>query len=181
MGVNPYVLHTSNPFACHMLTFGCLHLNQNHQQLPGIPSRNGVTFIYVSFVTFILSCWRLMHSPHSCIVNVHAITIESSSSISTPLGPIFLDLVSPFKWLKRELIGMFHDLLAFLEECVFFSTASMAIYNASFIHMPFLIIEGTRFSCGVDLFLFGSKAKRRFFLFDERSMACKSIMLVRLL
>ncbi len=122
-----------------------------------------------------------MDSPHSYIANVHAINVESFSSVSTFFGPILLDLIFPFKWLELELIGMFHDLLTFLKEGVTLSTTSMVVSNASFIHMPFLIVEGIRFNCGVDLFLCGSRARGRFSLFDAGFVACKSIMLVRLL
>ncbi len=84
-----------------------------------------------------------MDSAHSCIINVHVIIAESSSFVSTLLGPIFLDLVFPFRWLERELIGMFHDLLALFKECVPLSTTSMAVCNASSIHMLLLVFEGT--------------------------------------
>ncbi len=55
-----------------------------------------------------------------------------------------------------ELIGMFHALLALRRENVPFSITSIPNSKASSIHMPFLVIEGTRFSC-VDLLLCGSK------------------------
>ncbi len=172
MGVNPYALHTSNPSTYHMLIFKCLHLNQNHHLLLGIPSWNNVNLVYVSSTTFILNCWRLMDSPHSCIANVHVITAKPSSFVSTPLGPIFLDLIFPHRWSKRELIGMFHDLLALLKECVPLSTTSMVVFNVSSIHMPLLVVEGIQFIYGDDLLLCGSKTRGRFFLFDARFVAC---------
>ncbi len=122
-----------------------------------------------------------MDSPHSCIANVHVITAESSTFIRTPLGPIFLDLVFPFEWLERELIGMLHDLLALLKECDPLSTTSMVVSNVSSIHMPFWVVEGIRFNYGVNLLLCGSRIGGRFYLFDVRFVAYKSNMLVRLL
>jgi hypothetical protein len=64
-------------FAYHMLTFGCLCLNQYHQLLFGIPSWNGVALVCVNSTTFIFSYCRLMDSPHSCSANVHVITTTS--------------------------------------------------------------------------------------------------------
>ncbi len=82
-----------------------------------------------------------MDSPHSCMSKVHLITTTSSSFVSTPFGPIFLDLVFPFRWLVVEFIGMFHDLLALLRECVALSTTSIVASNASFVHMTLLVLE----------------------------------------
>jgi len=82
-----------------------------------------------------------MDGPHSWIDNVHVITIAFSSFVSTTLGPIFLDLVFPFRWLVKELIGMFHDLLAFFMECVPFSITSIIVFNTSSVHMPFLALD----------------------------------------
>jgi hypothetical protein len=76
---------------------------------------------------------------------------------------------------------MFHDLLAFLKECVLLSITSMVVSNASSIHMPLLVVEGTQFSCGVNLLLCGSEVRGRFFLFDVKFVACKSSMMVYLL
>ncbi len=128
-------------FVCRMLIFRCLRLNQYHQLLPGIPFRNGVSLVYFSFATFIFSCCRLMDNPHSCMSKVHLITTTSFFLVSTPLGPIFLDLVFPFRWSVVELIGMFHDLLALLKECVSLSTTSIIASNISFVHMPLLVSE----------------------------------------
>jgi hypothetical protein len=36
---------------------------------------------------------------------------------------------------------MFHDLMAFLRECVLLSTTSIVASNASSIHMPLLVLE----------------------------------------
>ncbi len=76
---------------------------------------------------------------------------------------------------------MFHDLLAFLKECVPFSTTSTVVSNALFGHMLFLIVEGIRFNCGANLPFCGSRVGGRFSLFDVGFVACKSIMLVHLL
>jgi len=164
-----------------MLIFGCLCLNQNHQLLLGIPTINGVTLVYVSSATFIFNYYRLMDSPYSCITNVHVITTTSSSFVSTPLGLIFLDLVFPFRWSTRELIGMFHDLLAFLMECVPFSITSIASSSTSFVHIPLLIFGSTWFNYGVDLLLCGSRVRGRFSLLIAKSTTCKSNMLLHLL
>ncbi len=126
---------------CRMFIFRYFCLNQYHQLFPSIPSQNGVSLVYVSFVTFIFSCCGLMDNPHSCMSKVHLIITTSSSFVSTPFGPIFLDMVFPFRWSIMELIGMFHDLMAFLRECVLLSTTSIVASNASSIHMPLLVLE----------------------------------------
>jgi len=58
-------------------------------------------------------------------------------------------------------------LLALHKENVPFSITSIPNSKASFIHMPLLVIEGTRFSC-VDLLLCGSRVGGQFFLFATR-------------
>ncbi len=131
--------------------FGCLCLNQYHHLLLSIPSHNGVSLVYVNSTTFIFNCCRFKDSPHFCMSKVHLIIVTSSSSISTPLGPIFLNMVFPFRWSTMELIGMFHDLLTFLRECVPLSTISIATSNVPSVHMPLLVFRGIRFSCGDDL------------------------------
>jgi hypothetical protein len=70
---------------------------------------------------------------------VHFIITSSSSSVSTPHGPIFLDLVFPFRWSTMEIIGMFHDLVALFRESVPLSTTSIVASNVSFVHMPLLV------------------------------------------
>jgi hypothetical protein len=47
------------------------------------------------------------------------------------------------KWSERELSGMFQDLLAFLNECVPFSIASMVASNVWSIHFSFYFASGT--------------------------------------
>jgi hypothetical protein len=66
---------------------------------------------------------------------------------------------------------MFHDLLALLKECVLLSTTSMVASNASFVHMPLLVVEGNQFNCGADLLLCGSRVGGRFSFFDARSIS----------
>jgi hypothetical protein len=78
--------------------------------------------VYVISTTFIFNCYRFMDNPHFYMFKVHLIITTSFCFVSTLLGPIFLDLVFPFRWLTMELIGMFHDMLAFLRECVLLST-----------------------------------------------------------
>ncbi len=112
-----------------------------------------------------------MDNPHSPIVNVHVVTIASSYSVRTHLGPIFLDLVFPFRWLM-ELIRMFHALLALHRENVPFSITSIANSKASFVHMPLLVVEGIQFSC-VDILLCGSRVVGQFFnLLQEVDYPC---------
>jgi hypothetical protein len=64
-----------------------------------------------------------------------------NSTISTPTGPSFLDFVFSYKWSNNEVRGMFECLLAFLNEVVPFSIASMAFSNASLVHLA-LVIRG---------------------------------------
>ncbi len=84
-----------------------------------------------------------MDNPNSCMFKVHLITTRSSFSINTPYSPIFSDMVFPFRWSTMELIGMFHDLLALLKECVPFSTTSIATSNISSIHMLLSVFGST--------------------------------------
>ncbi len=109
----------------------CMCLNKYHQLLFSIRSWNVVCFVYVSSTIFFFNCCRLMDNPHSCIARVHLITLAPSFAMSTPLGPIFLDLVFPFKWLENELKIMFHVLLALLNECIHSSTTCIVVPNAS--------------------------------------------------
>jgi hypothetical protein len=76
---------------------------------------------------------------------------------------------------------MFHDLLAFLKERVLLSTTFMAIFNVLSVHMLLQVVEGIWFSCGDDLFLYVSRARKRFSFFNAGFVACKSSMLVCLL
>jgi hypothetical protein len=53
----------------------------------------------------------LSPSLHSWITKVQPITIIFFSYFNIFFGPIFLDMVFPFKWLQNEFeINMFHDL-----------------------------------------------------------------------
>jgi hypothetical protein len=63
-----------------------------------------------------------------------------------------------------ELIGMFHALLALYKEYVPFSTTSIVDSKASSVHIPFLVVESSRFSC-VDLLFCGSREGGQFSLF----------------
>ncbi len=53
--------------------------------------------VQISSTIFILSYYKVMESPHSCILSVQATIVTSSSSMSTPCGPCFFDYVLPFK------------------------------------------------------------------------------------
>ncbi len=156
-----------------MLVCGCCHLNQyHHQLLLGIPSRNDVSFVCVSFATFVFNCCRLMDNPHSCMFKVHLINTTSFSFVSTSLSPIFLDLVFLFKWSKNELQKMFHDTLAFLKEHLPLSTSSITTSNCSFIHMPFLLVVGIQFIYGGFFLIYDSWIRGRISL----SITCWSSM-----
>jgi len=146
LNVSPCALQTSNPFVCHMLISRCLCLNQYHQLLHGIPLHNGVAFVYVIFVIFIFSYYKLINNSHSCIVDVHIIISALSFFVSTPPSPIFEDLVFPFRWSTREFMGMFHDMLALLKEFIPFS-----------LHLFLLVFYGTWFSYGANLLLYGQE------------------------
>ncbi len=140
MGVSPsYALHISNPSTCWMLTFGDLRLNHYYQFLLDIPSHNGVALVCVSSASFIFS-W-LMDSPHSCIINIHAITTTSSYYVNTPHDPILMDLVFPFMWFKWNFIGMFHELLALFRAYVLFQQHSLLPLMFYLSKMPFLVVE----------------------------------------
>jgi hypothetical protein len=67
---------------------------------------------------------------------------------------------------------MFHDLLAFLKEHIPLSTTSTNVFNASSIHMPFLLAIGIQFICGGFLLVFNSWTWGKFSL----SIACWSNM-----
>jgi hypothetical protein len=104
---------------------------------------NSVGFVWVNFATFIFNSCNVIKNPHSYIPRIHAIIVTSSSYVNTLASPIFPLFVFPFKWSKRELGGMFQDLLTVLNECVPFSTASMASSNVWFVHFPFFLIGWT--------------------------------------
>jgi len=52
-----------------------------------------------------------MENPYSCILKTHATIASSSSSISTPYGPISLLSVFPYRWSKSEAMGVPQNLL----------------------------------------------------------------------
>ncbi len=135
--INPCALETFNPFATLMLIYGCFQLNQYHEVFFGTSCLNGVGLVWVRLTNFIFNCCSLIESPHSYIPRTHATIVTSSSFVNTHVGPIFMFLVIPFKWLEKELNGMFQNLLAFLNERVPLSIASMASSNDWSIHFPF--------------------------------------------
>jgi hypothetical protein len=84
-----------------MHSFGCLHLNQYHQEFPSKPYWNGVGWIQMKISTLNLNCYNDIDSSHFCMFSVQAITL--SSSLVTALGgPTFLELVLPSKWLVSD-------------------------------------------------------------------------------
>jgi hypothetical protein len=77
---------------------------------------------------------------------------------------------------------MFHELLALFRAYVLFSTTFIATSNVLSIQMPFLVVENTQFSCGVDISFCGSYASTKLSLFIARGrlsffVACKSSIL----
>ncbi len=141
--VSPYAMETSNPSTTLMFISRCLRLNQFHQLFLGIPCLNGVGLVWVNSTIFIFNCCSVIKSSHSCIPRTHVTIVTTSSYVNTHVGPIFLLLVFPFKWSKRELSGMFQNLLNFFNEFVPLSIASMASSNDRSIHFPLFIIGGT--------------------------------------
>ncbi len=69
-------------------------------------------------------------------------------SPSNPPNPIFLDLVSPFKWSQRKLKGMFHDLSSLHKNHVCFSITSIVSLNVSLVHWPLITTMGTLLTFG---------------------------------
>jgi hypothetical protein len=72
----------------------------------------GVIYYNIKFLNGLKKghCNVLSPSLHSCIAKVQPITIVSFSYVNIPFGPIFLDIIFLFKWLKNEFeINMFHD------------------------------------------------------------------------
>jgi hypothetical protein len=100
-------------------------------------------FCLSGFCNFHFNCCSAIESPHSYIPRIHVIIVTNSSLVKTLVGPILSFLVFQFKWSKRELSGMFQDLLAFLNECVPFSIASMVASNVWSIHFPLYFVSGT--------------------------------------
>jgi len=127
--------------------------------------QNGVTFICVSYTTFIFNyCKLIMGSPHFYIANVHLIILAYSFYVSTPFGLMFLDLVFPFKWSEIEFKIMFHILLALFKECVIFSITSIAISNVYFYPHTFLTYCKGLIQLKCWFFVFSCKLRRHIFL-----------------
>jgi hypothetical protein len=100
-------------------------------------SRNSISIfegglVQISSITSILNYYKVMESPHSCILNVQATIATSSSSMSTSCGPCFFDYVLPFKWFEEEVRGMCQCFFVFFKvvcplcitSIVFFQTFS---------------------------------------------------------
>jgi hypothetical protein len=114
------------PLACRMLNSRCWHLNQNHKKLPSTPCLNDVTLVWVIFATFIFNCCSVIDSPTFYIGRIQVNIVSFFYSMSTHVGPPFLDLVLPFKWFDRKVQGMFQCLLVCLNDGFPLSIASMA-------------------------------------------------------
>jgi hypothetical protein len=94
------------------------------------------------FCKFHFNYCGVIESLHSYIPRIHVIIVTSSSLVKTFVGPILLLLVFPFKWMEKELSGMFQNLLAFFNECVPLSIASMVVSNVWSIHFPLYFVSG---------------------------------------
>ncbi len=71
------------------------------------------------------------------MAKTHAIIVPSSCSIRTFGGSIFLDLVFPFRWCKREVKGTFRNVLAFLKDVFpLFTQMFVTSLNCWFVHFP---------------------------------------------
>ncbi len=111
-----YALLIFRPFICPMLSSRCWHLNQYHQELLNTPCWNGVTLVWIIFVTFIFNYCRVIDSPTFYIAKFQVTTTSSSFFVSTPPSPHFLDFVLPFKWFDKKVRGMFQCLLTYFNE-----------------------------------------------------------------
>jgi hypothetical protein len=78
----------------------------------------------------------LIDKPTFCITKIQVNTTTSSFIINIPFSPTFFIHVLPFKWLHKELKGMFHNLLPFLNVVLVLSIASIIFSSASSIHFP---------------------------------------------
>jgi hypothetical protein len=92
-------------------------------------------------MTFVFIYARVIQKTHFYITKVHTNIITSSSFVSTFASLTFLNLVLPFKWLERKLIGMFHDLFALFNEHDFHPSTSIISSNVSFVHLLVLVVR----------------------------------------
>jgi hypothetical protein len=92
-------------------------------------------------MTFVFIYARVIQRMHFYIIKVHTNIITSFSFVNTFASLTFLNLVLPFKWLERELIGMFHDLLALFNEHVFHLSTFITSSNASFVRLLVLVVR----------------------------------------
>jgi len=139
LNCQPLCLVNIHPFNLTNVKFKMSPLELVPPRGPWYPRRKGVGLVWVNSTTFIFNCYRLINSPTSGIDKTQATTTWSSSTVSMLVGPGFLDLVFPYKWLDNEVRGMFECILAFLNKVVLFSIASMASSNVSLIHLPLVI------------------------------------------
>jgi len=93
-------------------------------------------FGLVISITFRFSCCMLIDKPTFCIAKIQVSTATSFFIISTHFNLTFFIHVLPFKWLHKELKGMLHNLLAFLNVVLLLSIASIVFSSASSIHFP---------------------------------------------
>jgi hypothetical protein len=124
-----------------MFNSRCLHLNKYYQLFFGVSHQNVISFVYVISMTFVFIYARVIQRTHFYITKVHTNIITSSSFVSTFASLTFLNLVLPFKWLERELIGMFHDLFALFNEHDFHPSTSIISSNVSFVHLLVLVVR----------------------------------------
>ncbi len=107
----------------------------------GVSHQNVISLVYVISMTFVFIYTRVIQRMHSYITKIHTNIITSFSFVSTFASWTFKNLVLPFKWLERELICMFHDLLALFNEHVFHPSTSITSSNASFVHLLVLVVK----------------------------------------
>jgi hypothetical protein len=91
-----------NLYTNQIFIFGCQCLNQYHQLFPWILIFKSVGMVWVSFATFILSCYIIMESPQSYRTNLQATIIAFLTFVNIPSSLYFLDLVVPFKWYEKR-------------------------------------------------------------------------------
>ncbi len=105
---------------------------------PNVPRNStfeGFVLVCVNYAAFILSWCKVMENPHCCIPNVLASIVASSSSMTIPCGPYFLDFIIPFKLFEKFVRGMCQCLQDFFKEVYHVSTTSIYFFQG--LNCPF--------------------------------------------
>jgi len=108
-------------------------------RIPWYYSQKGVGLVWVNFATFNFNYCKLINNPTSYFAKTQTTTTWSSSFVSTHVDPSFLNVVLPYKWLNNEVKGMFQCIVAFLDEIIPPSIASMASSSVSLVHLPLVL------------------------------------------